>query len=446
MSLEIEQTVLGAFIRKAELLETTRLRKEYFHEMDGMHSLIFEILDWAYKLSPVSMLDKDGGFDFTLLVEHYKDKIAQLGNVSYLFGLRQSSLNISSLEHYEDIIVQTHADYLTKDITQRMMAGELEGKAAIDELASIQVLREKKRESGMKKLYDLFQGHNKELMRRSTKKDGVTGKRTATERIDKHTNGHQKGNLIIVGARPSIGKTQFLLNDMLRSNDAPLFSLEMGSMDLVDRYASIISGIDNKKIKSGLLTDKDWSDYSKALDVIENLNIHIDDSANQTLSYIRNEIKRMVKQNPNITVYIDYLQLIKVEQRMPNHERVKHVSESLKQMAKEFNIPIVAISAVGRDSEKSTDKRPTLSDLRESGSIESDADVVMLLYRDDYYYADAIKGVMEVIFAKGRNIGTDTILVHFNKANGRVMDFSDDELSTIKNKLVEYEREKKNKR
>nr|WP_279591697.1 DnaB helicase C-terminal domain-containing protein [Paenibacillus sp. F411] len=281
---------------------------------------------------------------------------------------------------------------------------------------------------------------------------GITGVKTASDDYNEMSGGHQKQDVTIVAARPSIGKTAYIVNDSTaaaRAGYTPaIFSAEMPGADVAERFICSIGGIDSKKVRAGKLTENDWGNYDKALDILDSLPLYIDDTPGMSIEYIRRQVKAMKKKHANLIVYIDYLQLIESEKRFnQNADRVNYVSKQLKQIARTFDVPVIAISSVGRKCEERQDKRPMMSDLRESGNIEFDADVIMFLYRDDYYYPDTIrKGIMEIIIAKGRKIGTGTIEMVFNRKNGRFINLTKEDKEKLAEKVRERERETHSKR
>ncbi|MNC27222.1 Replicative DNA helicase [compost metagenome] len=333
--------------------------------------------------------------------------------------------------------ISTNGDIDITDIAEKMQ-----------QYASIQTLDNS---GGPRKVSEVLDGHYKKVMARS-QRTGMTGAKTASVDFDNMSGGHQNKDLIIVAARPSVGKTAWLVNDSTeasRGGSVPLiFSAEMTAEDVSERHICSIGNIDSKKVRTGLLTDTDWEKYSKALDILDTLEIYIDDTPGMSVEYIERKIKEFKKKIPNLTVYIDYLQLIETEKEFSkSHERVNYVSKKLKQIGTKYDVPVIAISSVGRKCEDRNDKRPLMSDLRESGNIEFDADVIIFLYRDDYYYPDTVfKGIIELIVAKGRKIGTGTIQMVFNRKTGQFINLNSDDKYKLAEKVRDYEQQRKNRR
>lgn len=251
----------------------------------------------------------------------------------------------------------------------------------------------------------------------------VTGIPTGFRDLDKMTAGFQRNDLIIVAARPSVGKTAFALNvaqsvAVKARENVAIFSLEMGADQLVMRMLCAEGNIDAQRLRTGALETEDWSKLTMAMGSLSNSGIYIDDSPGVRMTDIRAKCRRLAKENGLGMIMIDYLQLI-LGSGKPGENRQQEVSEisrSLKGLARELKVPIIALSQLSRGVEQRQDKRPMMSDLRESGSIEQDADIVAFLYRDDYYDKESeSKDIIEIIIAKQRNGPTGTVSLAFRK-------------------------------
>ena len=250
----------------------------------------------------------------------------------------------------------------------------------------------------------------------SKTKGSVTGVATGFTDLDYDTAGFQPSDLILVAARPAMGKTAFALNIALHvaikeKKRVALFDLEMSKESLVNRLFAMQSKVDGKKLRTGELSPEEWNALSVgAAEVAESL-IVIDDNASITPAELRSKCRKLKLEKGLDLIIIDYLQLMSTDGRNDSRQQeVSEISRALKLMARELNVPVIALSQLSRKVEDRTDKRPMLSDLRESGAIEQDADVVMFLYREDYYKPDTEnKGVTEVIIAKQRNGPTGTV-------------------------------------
>ena len=239
----------------------------------------------------------------------------------------------------------------------------------------------------------------------------------------KKTAGLQPSDLIIVAARPSMGKTTFAMNlveNAAMANDKPalVFSLEMPGDQLLMRSLASLSRVDQTRIRTGQLDDEDWARISGAMGILlENKNIFIDDSSGLTPTELRSRARRVYRDNGGLSmIMIDYLQLMRVPEMKDNRTlEIAEISRSLKALAKELQVPVVALSQLNRSLEQRSDKRPVNSDLRESGAIEQDADLIMFLYRDEVYHENTdMKGIAEVIIGKQRNGPIGTVRLTFN--------------------------------
>ena len=249
----------------------------------------------------------------------------------------------------------------------------------------------------------------------SKNKGSVTGIPTGFIDLDYKTAGFQPSDLILVAARPSMGKTAFELNlaqymAFKKNLTVALFSLEMSKEQLVNRMFSLESNVDAQKLRTGQLTDQEWERLVEGARIISNTNLIIDDTPGISISELRSKCRKYKMEHNLAIVMIDYLQLMSGNGKSESRQNeISEISRSLKALARELSVPVVALSQLSRKVEERPDHRPMLSDLRESGAIEQDADVVMFLYRDDYYHKDSEKkGISEVIIAKQRNgpIGT----------------------------------------
>ena len=254
------------------------------------------------------------------------------------------------------------------------------------------------------------------IERASQMKGNVTGIPTGFADLDYKTSGFQPSDLILIAARPSMGKTAFVLNiaqymALRKNKKVVIFSLEMSSQQLVNRLFALESRVDSQKIRTGNLEDEDWSKLIEGAGVVGKSNLIIDDTPGISISELRSKCRKMKLEHGLDIIIIDYLQLMtgSVRGGDSRQQEISEISRALKGIARELNVPVVALSQLSRAVEKRDDKRPMLSDLRESGAIEQDADVVMFIYRDDYYHKDTEnKNMAEIIIAKQRNgpIGT----------------------------------------
>jgi len=253
----------------------------------------------------------------------------------------------------------------------------------------------------------------------------ITGVPTGFYDLDRMTSGMQAGDMIVLAARPSMGKTAFAINiaEHVALNEGlpvAVFSMEMGASQLAVRIVGSIGRIDQMHLRTGRLTDAEWPRLTEAIEKLRNISLHIDETPGLTTSELRANARRLARQCGKLgLIVVDYLQLMSVSASMNDENRataVGEISRGLKMLAKELQCPVLALSQLSRGVESRTDKRPLMSDLRESGAIEQDADVIMFIYRDDYYNKDSREpGVAEIIISKQRNGPTGTVKLAFMK-------------------------------
>ncbi len=354
---------------------------------------------------------------------------------------------ICSLEFFRDLIdsvpisanVKHYANIVKEKSTLRQLIKVTEGitnECYLDKEKVESIL-----ESTEKKIFDILQKRNtgdfvsiKDVVFQSLEsiesaaknKGSVTGVATGFYDLDYKTAGLQPSDLILIAARPSMGKTAFVLNIAeyvaLKSNvTTAIFSLEMSKDQLVKRILSMHSKVDSQSIRTGDLSDDDWLKLVESARTIGNSNLIIDDTSSISISELRSKCRKFKLEHNLGLVIIDYLQLMTGSKKSESRQQeISEISRSLKGLAREINAPVIALSQLSRAVEQRPDKRPMLSDLRESGAIEQDADVVMFIYRDDYYNKDSEDaGVSEIIIGKQRNGPTGTVklawLSHYTK-------------------------------
>jgi replicative DNA helicase len=253
----------------------------------------------------------------------------------------------------------------------------------------------------------------------------ITGVPTGFYDLDRMTSGFQPGDMIVLAARPSMGKTALAINiaEHVALNEGlpvAVFSMEMGASQLAVRIVGSIGRIDQGHLRTGKLTDEEWPRLTEAIEKLRTVSLHIDETPGLTTSELRANARRLARQCGKLgLIVVDYLQLMSVSSSMSEENRataVGEISRGLKMLAKELQCPVIALSQLSRGVESRTDKRPMMSDLRESGAIEQDADVIMFIYRDDYYNKDSKEpGVAEIIISKQRNGPTGTVKLAFLK-------------------------------
>ena len=407
-SLESEQTVLGCILLRNELIYETILNPEDFYHTP--HQIIFEKM--------VELRDKDIKIELVSLVNALGDDRETVGGVSYLSSLAHSIPSTENFEYYERTVKEKSQLRAGLDAIQELCTSGTENPSEIAaEMMAIAENMGGERKEGFQHisqtLMEHFDGMNQRLY--NPKSKGIP---TAGVELDRITGKYQKQTLVIVAARPSVGKTAYLLNNARRDAGegvaVAIISLEQPREQLMDRMIAAECHIDGNLIKDVLLTDDEWTKYTLGLSYLSELPIYIDDRPGQSIQEIRSAVRKLKKkvsqQGMDLIVFIDYLQLIQCGQKLKDRNaEVGYISNTLKRIARENDCTVVALSQLSREVEKRQDKRPMLSDLRESGNIEQDADLVTFLYRDDYYNKETEKkNIIEVIVAKNRegSVGT----------------------------------------
>lgn len=366
----------------------------------------------------------------------------EIGNISYLTQLQSSVSKTSPLEftYYQRNIREAYIERESRKTFMQIASnvGYSDNIATHlslmhEEVERLQGLMITHKDIRLKKVSDIVKTYVNTVYDR-TQTEGIVGAPTLSKTIDGMTNGHKKGKFEVVAARPSIGKTAHALNDGVRvareqDSTSIFFSGEMGEEELLDRMVCIVSNLSSKKLDTGVFDFDDLKKYNFALEELSNLNFYIDDTPGMTIEYIRRTSKKKVKELRSqgidkIVIYIDYLQLMKSEKKFPNrHEEVTYISNLCKTIARELQVTVVALSQLSRKVEERQDKRPMMSDLRESGAIEQDADIISFLYRDDYYNKQSEKkNIMEIIIGKHRGGPIGTVEMVFWKDVGKLLD------------------------
>ncbi len=375
------------------------------------HKIIYKSLKEMY--------EKNIPMDIITLSETLGKKLKEVGGVTYISDIISSNLTVVNVKKHGCIIkdksnyrqliriLNTYAEKLkNSEITAEDLINEVQ-----DCLMNVKQGEEKDKSGDMQDLMERFMDT---LQTRYEKGGDIKGIKTGYKALDKILGGFIAQDLIILAARPSMGKStmavNLLLNTALQGQaKTAFFNLEMSEMQIIDRLAAVYSSIPMNNVKNASLTDEQWCEICKTASKLSISNIKIYDKK-LSLSSIRAQCKKLkIKEGLDI-VFIDYLQLIDSEKKAENRNQdISKITRTLKLMAKEMDITLILISQLSRAPEQRNDHRPLLSDLRESGSIEQDADIVMFLYRDEYYHKDSeSKGIIECIVAKNRNgeVGT----------------------------------------
>lgn len=406
---EAEQAVLGSVLIEpsAFIPINERLKMEDFYRQ--AHQKLFQVMhDLAGKGEPVDLV--------TLAAELQKKKLLEeIGGIPYLTELAGSVPTAANVEYYAKIVEEKSIlRRLIRTATQIAMLGYVGGEDAtqiVDE-AEKKILEISKRRirGGFVPIRDVLMESYQQIESMHFNKGQLSGISTGFVDVDRMTSGLKGSDLIIIAARPSMGKTALALN--LAQNVAvrsgktvAIFNLEMSASQMVMRMLAAEGNIDAQAFRTGNLSEEDWEKLTMAISSLSEAPIYIDDNPGVTVFDIRSKLRRLQAEHGLGLVVIDYLQLITGSRSGDSRQQeITEISRSLKLMAREFDVPIIALSQLSRAVEQRQDKRPMLSDLRESGAIEQDADLVAFLYRDDYYNEDSEKkNIAELIIGKQRN-------------------------------------------
>ncbi|KUO96552.1 replicative DNA helicase [Ferroacidibacillus organovorans] len=420
-SVEAEQAVLGALLIAPDILSSLaeRLRPEDFYR--GSHQILFGIaLEIAEKGDPV---------DLVTLTSRLQEvgKLEESGGLDYLLALARSVPTAANAEYHAQIVADRALMRRLIQVSTQIAASGYDGSEDVGTLLDtaerrILALASERTDRGFTAIREVLENAYERIEFLYNNRGGVTGVPSGYGDLDRMTSGFQPSDLIIIAARPSVGKTAFALN--IAQNVAvrakmpvAIFSLEMSKEQLVQRMICAEANIDANVLRTGQLADDDWAKLSLGMSSLSESPIFIDDSAGVTLAEMRSRLRRLKAESGLGLVVIDYLQLISGKGRSDNRQQeISEISRSLKQLARELSVPMIALSQLSRSVEQRQDKRPMLSDIRESGSIEQDADVVAFLYRDDYYDPESEKkNIVEVIIGKQRNGPTGKVDLVFLK-------------------------------
>lgn len=359
--------------------------------------------------------------------------LALIGGYEYLSEVVDAIVSAANLEYYIGIVQEKYLRRKLIEASTNITTSAYEENSDTNEVVDnaerqiLTVINERK--SGeFKSISEVLRTAQARLEFLAQNGGAITGLPTGFSDLDKLTSGLHENELIIIAARPAMGKTAFALNLVVNAalstqKAVAIFNLEMGAEQLVERMLGSVGGIDMNKLKTGQLEDKDWQKVNEAMSELGETNIYIEDMSGITVGDIRAKCRRLHNSEKGLAlVVIDYLQLIQGGARYAGNrqQEVSEISRSLKTMALELKIPVIALAQLSRNVELREDKRPIMSDLRESGSIEQDADIVAFLYRDDYYNPDPKKpasntSVTELIVGKHRSGNTGTIELLFEK-------------------------------
>ena len=434
-NIEAEESVLGAcFLSKYALQKACEsLTPDSFY--DEKNGKIFAAMN--------ALVDEKTPIDITTVTGYLKknNQLTEIGGVEYLTEVLNFVPTASNIDYYiknvEDAsilrkLIETATDIASEGYRTDETVNEILDNS---EKKILNIVKNRK-SSEFRSIKDILQKTQSDLERLSEHKGEVTGLATGWYDIDKLTTGLHPNELIIIAARPAMGKTVFALNlathaAMTQDKSVALFNLEMSAEQLAMRIISSLGQVDGFKLRTGNLMNTDWKRINEAVSQLSNTNLVMDDTAGITIGEIRAKCRRLASSEKGLAlVVIDYLQLISGGKNYGanRQQEVSDISRSLKTLAMELQVPVIALSQLSRSVEAREDKRPIMSDLRESGSIEQDADIVAFLYRDDYYKKEARNedntSIVELIIGKHRNGPTATVELLFKKDTSTMLNLS----------------------
>ena len=424
--IDAEQSILGSMFLSDKALQRIieTINKDMFY-LDS-HKKIFETIK--------NLSDNKSPIDITTVTAELERKklLNQVGGVEYLTQIINSVPTAANADEYVKIVEEK---FLRRNLIEAGTEIANAGFSSTDDIGEILDDAEKKifdvirnrRGSEFKSIQDVLFKAQADLEKLSSMKGEITGVPSGYSDIDRLTSGFHENELIILAARPAMGKTAFALNmavnmGLIHKKSVALFNMEMGAEQLISRMLSSVGQIEASKLRTGNLQHQDWKRVNEAISRLADTKIFIDDTPGITVSEMRAKCRRLSNSEDGLDcVIIDYLQLISGSSKYAGQrqQEVSEISRSLKTMAMELKVPVIALAQLSRSVESREEKRPLLSDLRESGSIEQDADIVAFLYRDDYYNKetaiDENTSKSEFIIAKHRNGPTATVNLVFKR-------------------------------
>ena len=425
-SVEAERAVLGGIMLKNDAWDLIAgvVFEEDFYQAE--HKLIFKTIKSLQDIGkPIDVITVretlEGNGDLPFLVD--------LGGINYLSQLAKETPSVANIESYAEIIKQrSNLRRLITTAEQISLVARESDSSSSDQVidnAEEQILSlrdDMKRSVGPKGIRELLGSVYSKIQEISESGDSLVGVGTGFSKLDEITLGFQKSDLIVIAGRPSMGKTSFAFNiaeNIVQKTDLTvlIFSMEMSSEQVVRRFISSIANIDLQRLLRGKLQEEDWEGVDKALTILSKKNILVDDTPALSPTELRSRSRRVKRENKDLAmIIVDYIGLMQVHNRSDNRvAEISEISRSLKALAKELEVPVVALSQLNRAVESRPNKRPLLSDLRDSGAIEQDADVIAFLYRHEQYDPQDLesKGKAEINIAKQRNGPVGTIALAF---------------------------------
>ena len=430
-NIEAEQSVLGAMLIEKEAIPKVMeiLRDTDFYR--EAHRVIFNAM--------LELYNKNEAVDMITVTEILKrdNKLEDVGGIAYVTSLANAVPTAANVTYHASIIEEKSILRQLVSVSTQIASMGYEANADVKNIidsaeSKILEISNRKKTADFTPINEIVLDSFKSIEALMGNKNGLTGLPTGFEDLDNLTSGLHGSDFIILAARPSMGKTAFALNVVQnvairaakKVGGAPktvaFFSLEMSKEQLVQRMLCAEANIDSQRLRIGELRDEDWAMLINTADTLSSANIYIDDTAGITAMDMRSRARRLKAEHGLDLIVVDYLQLMQGSGKKNNsgdrQQEVSEISRSLKALARELDVPVIALSQLSRSVEARQVKRPMLSDLRESGSLEQDADIVAFLYREDYYNPETEnKNITELIIAKHRNGPVDTVNLFFHK-------------------------------
>jgi replicative DNA helicase len=442
-NIEAEQAVLGAILLDPYCFDEVKGKIDAHDFYRRAHQIIFETIQ--------KMIESGDPLDLIALTAELNDKgkLKEIGDVPYLNLLINSIPTAQNIEYYAEKVREkawlrrlSQAGLKISDLAKNTN----DAQEALSQAENIIVKITDESLSGdndtIKSVDDWMISVSERVEERRLNPGKITGVESGFADLDKITLGFQKSHLCILAARPSMGKTAFALNvaanaAIRKEKSVAFFSLEMSGEELMDRLICSEGNIDSYAYRTGRMTDEEYQNYAQVLALLSNKKLFIDDKPNISISEMKAKCRKIKRHHDLDLVVIDYLQLIQSDEQKNNRtDEISSISRALKIMAKELDIPVIALSQLSRACEQRHDKRPILSDLRESGAIEQDADVVMFLYRDDYYNEESeLQNIAELIIRKQRQGSIGTVPFLFAKRYSKFLTIDKKEWQMLKEEL-----------
>lgn len=418
-NVEAEQAVLGAMLlsHDAVIVAMEKLQSQDFYR--DVHRIIFEAMEHLHR--------ENKEIDVITLPDELKrmKKLDDVGGLEYVLNLPNLVGSAANIEYYANIVAEKalarNLISTCTELTTEAYDGQKETEALLDDAERrILQLSDTKNRGDFASVGAVVEVTLDKITKLYENKAGLTGLPTGFRDLDRMTSGLQPSDLILVAARPSMGKTAFTLNiaqnvGVRQHKTVAFFSLEMSQEQLVQRLLCQIAHIDSQKLRTGQLnSDEEWTRLTDACDKLYESPIYIDDTPGISVAEMRSKARRLKSEHGLDLIIVDYLQLMQGRNAESRQQEISEISRSLKALARDLKVPLIALSQLSRSVESRQDKRPMLSDLRESGALEQDADIVSFLYREDYYDKETEnQHITEVILAKHRNGPVGSVKLYF---------------------------------